>query len=69
MFKIGWEDKWYMLGFVVSLCYVAVRAVQARKRAPTGHPAVSMRWKGDQHEESEALRAREDDSETDQSVS
>ena len=24
VFKIGWEDKWYMLGFVVSLCYVAV---------------------------------------------
>lgn len=22
--KIGWEDSWYMLGFVVSLCYVAV---------------------------------------------
>ena len=24
VFKIGWEDKWYMLGFVVSLVYVAL---------------------------------------------
>ena len=65
----GWIVAVSAAALVLALCYVAVRAVQARKRAPTGHPAVSMRWKGDQHEESEALRAREDDSETDQSVS
>ena len=22
--QIGWENSWYMLGFVVSLCYVAI---------------------------------------------
>lgn len=65
----GWIVAVSAAALVLALLYVVVRTVQARKRAPTGHPAVSMRWKGNQPEESEALRAREDDSETDQSVS